>query len=585
MRGRISQKRPWRGLRSQVLLWIVFPAGLLLLALSLISIYSHQQWMRTLVEERDLALATVAAQGVEERVARCQAALAGILDGEAIGNGGEVDYSLLLQEMSAQLGVFNGGVALLDGGGELLAARPEATEWTPTVQALGPQIGQVIAGESSLLLATLEQPPSGEPWGALILAGDGGVGAVLGVFSLGNCGITQTLDDLRLSGEGVAYLVDGDGRILYHPEASRVGTDLLASFQTRRPPVDQAGAGVYRTVTGRDLMLAHVPVDQRGWSVVVEEPWGSLVAPTMRYSFLAPIVVLLVALMAFLAIYLVARQVLQPLEELGARASRIAWGDFSAVGEPVGGIAEIDDLRVTLNQMADRIRAYQSAMHDYVAAVTQGQEDERLRLGHELHDDTVQSLIVLSQDLERLQRRIPPAAEDLQETANGLRESVNTIITSLRRYIGDLRPVYLEDLGLIPALEKLVEDVGLSQKIKTEFTVTGAAERLPANTELAIFRIVQEALKNVQQHALASQVKVRLETSADGVTGYVEDNGVGFAGPETPSDLAELGHFGLMGMQERVTLLGGWLSIGSEPGKGTRIVFHVPLEGNSLPAD
>lgn len=585
MRGRISQKRPWRGLRSQVLLWIVFPAGLLLLALSLISIYSHQQWMRTLVEERDLALATVAAQGVEERVARCQAALAGILDGEAIGNGGEVDYSLLLQEMSAQLGVFNGGVALLDGGGELLAARPEATEWTPTVQALGPQIGQVIAGESSLLLATLEQPPSGEPWGALILAGDGGVGAVLGVFSLGNCGITQTLDDLRLSGEGVAYLVDGDGRILYHPEASRVGTDLLASFQTRRPPVDQAGAGVYRTVTGRDLMLAHVPVDQRGWSVVVEEPWGSLVAPTMRYSFLAPIVVLLVALMAFLAIYLVARQVLQPLEELGARASRIAWGDFSAVGEPVGGIAEIDDLRVTLNQMADRIRAYQSAMHDYVAAVTQGQEDERLRLGHELHDDTVQSLIVLSQDLERLQRRIPPAAEDLQETATGLRESVNTIITSLRRYIGDLRPVYLEDLGLIPALEKLVEDVGLSQKIKTEFTVTGAAERLPANTELAIFRIVQEALKNVQQHALASQVKVRLETSADGVTGYVEDNGVGFAGPETPSDLAELGHFGLMGMQERVTLLGGWLSIGSEPGKGTRIVFHVPLEGNSLPAD
>jgi two-component system sensor histidine kinase DegS len=281
--------------------------------------------------------------------------------------------------------------------------------------------------------------------------------------------------------------------------------------------------------------------------------------------------------MAILAIYLVARQVLQPLEELGRRAARIAWGDFSAVGEPVGGIAEIDDLRLTLQQMADRIHAYQSAMHDYMAAVTQGQEDERLRLGHELHDDTVQSLIVLSQDLERLQRRLPPEAEDLQETATGLRESVNSIIAALRRYIGDLRPVYLEDLGLIPALEKLVDDLGLSTDIETEFTVAGTAERLPANTELAIFRIVQEALKNVQQHARASKLEVRLVIDSDGITAFIEDDGVGFVGPETPSELAGLGHFGLMGMQERAMLLGGWLSIRSEPGQGTKIVFHVPV--------
>ncbi|MDH4209561.1 MAG: histidine kinase [Anaerolineae bacterium] len=576
MSRRISQKRPWRGLRSQVLLWVVFPAGLLLLAVSLVSIYSHQQWMMTLVEERDLALATVAAQGVEERVARCQAALASILDPGNIGDGGEVDYPLLLQERSLQLGVFNGGVALLDAEGELLAARPEALEWASRLGALRPKTGQVTAGEASVLLTRLDEPPLDDPWVAVILAGDGRVGALLGIFSLGNCGITQTLNDLRLSGEGVAYLVEGDGRILYHPEDSRVGTDFLGSFDTDGPQLAQAGASVYRTVAGRDVMLAHVPVDQRGWSVLVEEPWGSLVAPMMRYSFLAPIVVLLVALMAFVAIYLVVRQVLQPLEELGSRASKIAWGDFSAVGEPVGGIAEIDDLRVTLNQMADRIRAYQSAMHDYVAAVTQGQEDERLRLGHELHDDTVQSLIVLSQDLERLQKRIPPAAEDLQEMATGLRESVNTIITALRRYIGDLRPVYLEDLGLIPALEKLVEDVGLSSDVEAEFTVRGTVDRLPANTELAVFRIVQEALKNVQQHARASKVNVRLEAGADGTTGYIEDDGIGFAGPETPSDLVELGHFGLMGMQERATLLGGWLSIDSAPGKGTRIVFHVP---------
>ena len=549
----------------------------MLLAFSLVSIYSHQESMKMLAQDKDLALAMVAAQRVEERVARCQAPLESILDQEAIPNGEEVEYSLLLQEMSPQLGVFNGGVALLDAGGALLAARPEAMEWATTVLVLGTPIRQVIAGEATALLATLDEPPSGDPWVALILEGKGRVGALVGVFTLGNCGITQSLADLIVSGEGVAYLVGGDGRILYHPEASSLGTDFLASFQTNRPPMDHAGAGVYRAVTGQDLMLAHVPVGQTGWSVIVEEPWGSLLAPTMRYSFLAPIVVLLVALMAFLAIFLVARQVLQPLEELGRRAARIAWGDFSAVGEPVGGIAEIDDLRLTLQQMADRIHAYQSAMHDYMAAVTQGQEDERLRLGHELHDDTVQSLIVLSQDLERLQRRLPPEAEDLQETATGLRESVNSIIAALRRYIGDLRPVYLEDLGLIPALEKLVDDLGLSTDIETEFTVAGTAERLPANTELAIFRIVQEALKNVQQHARASKLEVRLVIDSDGITAFIEDDGVGFVGPETPSELAGLGHFGLMGMQERAMLLGGWLSIRSEPGQGTKIVFHVPV--------
>jgi signal transduction histidine kinase len=572
--------RSWRGLRSQVLLWIVLPAGLLLLAFSVISIYSHQQWMKTLVEERDLALAMAAAQQVEDRLAECQEALGRILDHESISGGEPIDYSLLLQDLSAQLDVFNGGVALLDGRGELLAARPEDTDWTSRLRELQPGLRQVIDGEPPSSLTTLEDPLSDVPHVALILPGEGGVAGLVGVFSLESCGITEILADLAVSGEGISYLVDANGYILHHPEPSTLGTNALDLLGIDGSQMAQAAAGVYQDAAGRDVMVAHAPVGAMGWSVIVEEPWGSLLLPTMRYSVLAPIVVLLVALVAFSAIYLVARQVLQPLEELGRRASKIAWGDFSAVDEPVGGIAEIDDLRRTLNQMADRIHAYQSAMHDYMAAVTQGQEDERLRLGHELHDDTVQSLVVLSQGLERLDRRLPTGAEDLHESVIGLRDSVNSVITSLRRYIGDLRPVYLEDLGLIPALRKLVDDLGDSQDIETEFEVTGTVDRLPANIELAIFRILQEALKNVQQHADASTVEVRLEADSDGITAYIEDDGVGFAGPETPSELTELGHFGLTGMQERAMLLGGWLSIGSQPGQGTRIVFHVPVKGD-----
>jgi signal transduction histidine kinase len=341
--------------------------------------------------------------------------------------------------------------------------------------------------------------------------------------------------------------------------------------------IAEAGSGLHQDLAGKPMVLAHVPLDHGGWVVLVQEPWSELIAPMMRYSQIAPIVVLLVALGAVLTIFLGVRQVLQPLEELRRRASKIAGGDFSAAASPVGGIAEIEELRDTLNEMAERIRAYQSAMHSYMAAVTQAQEEERLRLGHELHDDTVQSLVVLSQRLERAQKKLASAPEDMSEQLAELRELTNSIIDELRRYIGDLRPVYLEDLGLIPPLEKLVDDLAAARNIDAEFNVVGTYHRLPADVELAIFRIVQEALKNVEQHAQASRVEVKLEFDSDGITVFIEDNGVGFVVPETPGELGERGHFGLMGMQERAMLLGGWLSIESQPGQGMKIVFYLPV--------
>jgi signal transduction histidine kinase len=244
--------------------------------------------------------------------------------------------------------------------------------------------------------------------------------------------------------------------------------------------------------------------------------------------------------------------------------------------DSVGGIAEIDELRITINEMADRVRNYQTAMRSYAAAVTSAQDDERLRLGHELHDDTVQSLVVLSQELERVQRDLPATAEPSREKLTDLREMTNSIIDHLRGCIGDLGPVYVEDLGLIPSLEKLIDDLAVGQDIDLGLKVVGGARWLPANVELAVFRIVQETVTNVKHHARASRVEVKVEFDSKGVTVSTEDDGVGFEPPQTPSELAERGHFGLMGMKEKAALVGGWLSLRSEPGQGTRIVFFLP---------
>ncbi|TKJ29535.1 MAG: hypothetical protein CEE40_07925 [Chloroflexi bacterium B3_Chlor] len=569
-------KRLWRDLRSQMLLWIVFPVAAILLALSFTGVYSHQRAMRTLVEDRDLALATVAASAIEEGLDRCRDTLESVRDQAGLRHAEPVDYPLLLREYSPQLGAFDEGVALLTTGGEVLAAWPDSDVWTARIQGVMPALEQISVGEGPPLLITLEEPLSRRTLAAWVVAGVGQAGALVGVFSPKGCGAEQILADLTVGSTGVAYLIDGRGTVLYPLSQFQLESDALTHLRMDGTQLAEAGAHVHRDLAGEPMVLAHAPL-RDGWMVIVQEPWSDLLAPMMRYSQITPLVVVLIALGSLITIALGVRQVLLPLEALRHSASKIAEGDFSAARDPVGGITEIDELRISINEMADRVRSYQTSMRSYAAALTAAQDEERLRVGHELHDDTVQSLVVLSQELERAQRDLPATAKRSGQKLADLRELTGSIIDDLRRYIGDLRPVYLEDLGLIPGLQKLADDLAASDHIDTELEVSGTPYRLAADVELAIFRIVQEALNNVEQHAQASRVHVRAQFDSDGITVFIEDDGVGFELPETPNELTERGHFGLMGMQERAILLGGWLSTWSEPGQGTRIVFHLPV--------
>lgn len=267
-----------------------------------------------------------------------------------------------------------------------------------------------------------------------------------------------------------------------------------------------------------------------------------------------------------------------PLRELQRRAEAMTRGDFSALGQPVGGEPEVEALRRAMDVMGEHIEQAQVGMQQYVAALTDAQEAERERVARELHDDTVQRLIALSQAVERVQRAVSRDERDRAiERLAALRTEITATVQSLRMIIGDLRPPALEDLGLIAAIELFLQRSDDHDAPAVTFNVEGSERRLDPSSEIALFRIIQEAWSNIERHAGAQQVMITLHYGHDALDVEIADDGRGFVPPR--ADVSEPGKFGLRGMQERATLVGGTLEIESAPGKGTRLLVRMPYPG------
>ena len=211
-----------------------------------------------------------------------------------------------------------------------------------------------------------------------------------------------------------------------------------------------------------------------------------------------------------------------------------------------------------------------------LAKVISAQEEERRRIARELHDETSQSLASLRVGLQGVQRARNPA--ELQQRLNDLDHLTGSILDELHRLARELRPSVLDDLGLVPALERYIAEYSQRFAIVADLETGRLSEqRLPPAIETALYRIIQEALTNVARHASAANVSVLLRHTPGSVLAMVEDDGQGFDAtlrehPE-PSDR----HLGLFGMQERAVLLGGTLTVESAPGRGTTIVVRVPV--------
>ncbi len=207
-----------------------------------------------------------------------------------------------------------------------------------------------------------------------------------------------------------------------------------------------------------------------------------------------------------------------------------------------------------------------------LAKVLRAQEEERSRLARELHDETAQELTALMFGLDGLARGPLDKREWILDRIAGLRTLSEEALENLRMMILAIRPPALDDLGLVPALERYADRVVRSGGITVEIDSSLSGERLPPDWEVTVFRITQEALNNVVRHSGASEVYVRISEDGGKLTVEVRDNGRGFTAPEPSTSLAGVG---IEGMIERAELLGGELSVESAPDHGTTVRLEV----------
>lgn len=376
-------------------------------------------------------------------------------------------------------------------------------------------------------------------------------------------------------GPATAALVDGDG-----------GTAV---------PGPGDDDGMPRAVTT-------VPLALGGWQLRVSAPAREAASLRARTTTLLVLIVPLVLVFAWGA----ARSVTRPLATLGQAAGRIARGGIEEPlpdlgGDEVGRLGRtMETMRQALKEALDAAARSNAVLEERVEQRTRelerlnrelkereqargrllrkvitAQEEERKRIARELHDESCQTLSVLVISLDGLRARV--GDPDAGQAIAAARDMAVRTLDEVHRLIFDLRPAVLDDLGLPAALEWLAERHLEAAGVAVRLEMAPLDGRLPVEAETAVFRAVQEVLTNVARHAGATSVLLQMGRQGDEAVIEIEDDGRGFD-PASVADLAPSGRgLGLLGIRERMELLGGSALVDSSPGHGTRVVLKIPF--------
>ncbi|APV52598.1 hypothetical protein BWI17_21750 [Betaproteobacteria bacterium GR16-43] len=225
------------------------------------------------------------------------------------------------------------------------------------------------------------------------------------------------------------------------------------------------------------------------------------------------------------------------------------------------------------------LRASRDEIRELALAASSAREEEKARVARELHDELGQSLTALQIDITFLRESLPGAEPRVQEKLAAMQALVDGTVTAARRISSDLRPLMLDDLGLVAACDWLVQNLRQRTGIECELVIGAGDLDLPDPYATAVFRVLQESLTNVAKHAGATHVEITLERGPEGVALTVRDDGRGF-----PTDgPRKAGTHGLTGLRERASLLEGTVTIESGPGRGTLVEMQIPYRPAPAP--
>jgi signal transduction histidine kinase len=390
----------------------------------------------------------------------------------------------------------------------------------------------------------------------------------------------QLLQDTRANNSNVryAFIVNPEGQILAHtfgdgfPDglftangAAKTAHHHTVQLSTDEGPVWDTAVPIFDGRAG----TARVGLSEASLRRAVDGITGQLLLTTV-----------LVSTIGITAAALLTWALTRPVLHLVKVTQAVGRGDFSPrvprwADDELGELADAFNVMAAALAKADEERAEREQLRaQYVSGVIAAQEEERKRIARELHDSTSQSLTSLILGLRAMTETC--GQPDIRQRAEELRSVTSRTLEEVHALSLQLRPSVLDDLGLPAALERHIADCRRRYALDIDLAITGCeSERLPSAVETALYRIVQESLTNIARHAQASTASVFIERRDQAVRAIIEDDGCGF-NPETASK--QDGHLGLYGIRERAELLGGKLTIESEPEHGASLFVEIPVK-------
>jgi len=530
-----------------------------------------------------------------------------------------------------RLDFFASQVFLVDRAGRVVAAQPpiagalDLSHLTPVAAVLDGQsfaVSRFAQPLDSLGAVPVAAAPVRDASGAI-------AGALVTNINLTGPNVQTFTHPIGLGQTGYMDLVDQSGVILASTRPDRIGKasdheqSLTGMIRDHRQAV--SACHDCHTASPQDApraeVLAFAPLDRAQWGVTVRQGESEVFAGTQLLQTRIFALMALALVGALILVYVTTRSVIRPVQALTVATRRIAAGDLDTPiqvrgRDEIGTLAQsFDAMRARLSgsmrevqewnrQLDHRVRErtaalaqaaeenarlYAELQHkeqvrgELLHRVISAQEEERKRISRELHDDTCQILTGLSYALDNASEATDsPEVQPLLEKMHAMTDAA---LAEVHRIIFDLRPTMLDHLGFLPALRWYAETRLDPLDIRYNIREIGDARRLPPAVETALFRVAQEAINNIARHSHATHASFVFQFADDCVEARIADDGNGFDVASVAGAPDGKRGLGLMGMEERMSTVGGMFRLRSDPGAGTVIRLQVPLDGRNNAQD